>query len=176
MERVPASLTPACLPVRDAPVRAIVTAGAGWDREPMTPRLTAALVLVLVLAVSACGGDSAEERAQKQVCSARADIKQQVDELKSTTVSTASLDGVQSNLQAIGKSLSQLSGAQKDLKGDRKQDVREATQTFKTEVANVGRQLVTSLSASDAEQQIRTALDGLASSYQKALAPIDCAS
>jgi hypothetical protein len=66
-------------------------------------------------------GDSAEERAQTKVCSARADIKQQVDKLKSTTISTASLDGVQSNLQAIGKSLSQISGAQKDLKGDRKQ-------------------------------------------------------
>jgi hypothetical protein len=139
-------------------------------------RRLAGVVIALALAVSACGGDSAEERAQKKVCSARADIKQQVDELKSTTISTASLDGVQSKLQAIGKSLSQISGAQKDLKGDRKKDVQQATQTFKTEVANVGRQLVTSLSAGDAEQQIRTALAGLASSYEKALAPIDCAS
>jgi hypothetical protein len=141
----------------------------------MTRKL-AGVALALAVVVSACGGDSAEDRAQKKVCSARADIKQQVDELKSATISTASLDGVQSNLQAIGKSLSQISGAQKDLKGDRKQDVQEATQTFKTEVANVGRQLATSLSASDAEQQIQTALQGLASSYQKALAPIDCSS
>ena len=141
----------------------------------MTHRLAGA-ALALTLAVSACGGDSAEERAQKTVCSARADIKQQVDELKSTTVSTASLDGVQSNLQAIRKSLSQISSAQKDLKGDRKQDVQAATQTFKTEVAAVGRELVTSLSASNAEQQIRTALQGLASGYRKALAPIDCSS
>jgi hypothetical protein len=172
---VPASRIPSCLPVRDAPVQAIVPAGAGWDGQDMIFRL-AGVVIALALAVSACGGDSAEERAQKKVCSARADIKQQVDELKSTTISTASLDGVQSDLQAIGKSLSQISGAQKDLKGDRKQDVQEATQTFKTEVANVGRQLVTSLSAGDAQQQIQTALQGLASSYQKALAPIDCSS
>ena len=64
------------------------------------------------------------------MCSARADIKQQVDELKSTTISTASLDGVQSNLQAIGKSVSQMVEAQKDLKGDRKKDVQDATQTY----------------------------------------------
>lgn len=172
---MPASRTPSCLPLRDAPVRVIAGAPTGWDGLAMS-RGPAGVALAVVLAVSACGGDSAEERAQKKVCSARADIKQQVDELKSTTVSTASLDGVQSNLQAIGKSLSQISGAQKDLKGDRKKDVQEATQTFKTEVASVGRQLVTSLSASDAEQQIRTALEGLASSYEKALAPIDCAS
>ena len=170
---MPASRIQSCLPVRDAPVRAIVPAAAGWDGHDMI-RSLAGVALALALAVSACGGDSAEERAQKQVCSARADIKQQVDELKSTTVSTASLDGVQSNLQAIGKSLSQISGAQKDLKGDRKQDVQQATQTFKTEVASVGRELVASLSASDAKQQIQTALQGLASSYQKALAPIDC--
>jgi hypothetical protein len=67
-----------------------------------------------------------------------------------------------------------MAGAQKDLKGDRKQDVQAATQAFKTEVASVGRELVTSLSAADAKQQIQTALQGLATSYRKALAPIDC--
>jgi hypothetical protein len=137
-------------------------------------RSVVGIALIVALALAACGGESAEERAQKQVCSARADIKKQVDELKSTTISTASLDGVQQNLQAIGKSLSTMAGAQKDLKGDRKQDVQAATQAFKTEVASVGRELVTSLSAADAKQQIQTALQGLATSYRKALAPIDC--
>jgi hypothetical protein len=137
-------------------------------------RSVVGIALTVALGLAACGGESAEERAQKQVCSARADIKKQVDELKSTTISTASLDGVQQNLQAIGKSLSTMAGAQKDLKGDRKQDVQAATQAFKTEVASVGRELVTSLSAADAKQQIQTALQGLATSYRKALAPIDC--
>jgi hypothetical protein len=137
-------------------------------------RSVVGIALIVALALAACGGESAEERAQKKVCSARADIKKQVDELKSTTISTASLDGVQQNLQAIGKSLSTMARAQKDLKGDRKQDVQAATQAFKTEVASVGRELVTSLSAADAKQQIQTALQGLATSYRKALAPIDC--
>jgi hypothetical protein len=141
----------------------------------MTRKLTGA-ALALAFALSACGGDSAEDRAQKKVCSARSDIKQQVDELKSATISTASLDGVQSNLQAIGKSLSRIAGAQKDLKGDRKQEVQKANQTFQSEVANVGRQLATSLNGGDAKQQIEAALEGLSSSYEKALAPIDCSS
>ena len=108
------------------------------------------------------------------MCSARADVKKQVDELKSTTITSASIDGVQANLQAISKSLQAMVKAQKDLEGDRKQEVQTATQTFTTEVANVGRQVLTSLSAGNAEQQIRTAVDGLASSYSKALSPIDC--
>jgi hypothetical protein len=159
--------------VLDAQVRAIATAGAWWHGHHMH-RSVVGIALIAALALAACGGESAEERAQKQVCSARADIKKQVDELKSTTISTASLDGVQQNLQAIGKSLSTMARAQKDLKGDRKQDVQAATQAFKTEVASVGRELVTSLSAADAKQQIQTALQGLATSYRKALAPIDC--
>jgi hypothetical protein len=66
-------------------------------------------------------------------------VKTQVDELESATISTALLDGVQSNLRAISSSLTQISGAQKDLKGDRK-------------------------------------LQGLATSYQTTLGPIDCSS
>jgi len=139
----------------------------------MTRRLAGA-ALVLALAVSACGGESKEEKAQAKVCSARADVKKQVDELKSTTITSASIDGVRSNLQAISKSLQAMVKAQKDLTGDRKQEVQTATQTFTTEVANVGRQVLSSLSAGNAEQQIRTAVDGLASSYSKALSPIDC--
>ena len=172
-----ASRIRSCLPVRDAPVRAIVPAGAGWDREHMTRRLAgAALVLVLALAVSACGGESKEDKAQAKVCSERANIKKQVDELKSTTITSASVEGVQSNLQAISKSLQAMVKAQKDLAGDRKKAVQTATQTFTTEVANVGRQVITSLSAGDAKQQIQTAVEGLASSYTKALEPIDCSS
>jgi predicted transcriptional regulator len=170
---VPASRVVSCLPVRDAPVRVIARATAGCDSQVMTRKLAGA-ALSVVLAASACGGDSAEDRAQKQVCSARADIKQQVDELKSATISTGSLDGLKSNLQAIGNSLEQIAKAQKDLKGDRKQDVQKANQTFKSEVANVGQELVSSRTAGDAQQQIETALQGLSSSYDKALAPLDC--
>ena len=97
-------------------------------------RVLTGVVLSLALVVAACGGDSAEQKAQKSVCSARADIKKQVDALKSTTISTASLDGVKANLKSIGDSLSQMTQAQKDLKGTRKQQVQSANETFKAEL------------------------------------------
>ena len=127
----------------------------------------------LALALAACG-ESAADKAQKTVCSARADIKTQVDELKGLTVTTATVDGVRSNLRAIRDSLEKIVGAQGELTGARKQEVQKATQAFKSEVTDVGRQLVTSVSLSDGKQQIETALEGLASSYKAALAPIDC--
>ena len=133
--------------------------------------LLAALTLALTLA--ACG-ESKEDKAQKSVCSARADIKAQVDELKGMSVTTATVDGVQANLKAIGDSLGKIATAQSDLKGERKQEAQKATQTFKSEVSGVTRELVTSVSLADGKQQIQAALDGLASSYQAAFAPLDC--
>ena len=140
------------------------------------PRLLIGLVLSLALVVSACGGESADKKAQKTVCSARANIKKQVDGLKSLTISSASIDGVKANLKSIRDSLSQMAQAQKDLKGSRKQQVQSATQAFKSEVSDVARQLGKSVTLSAGAQQIQTALQALASGYEKALAPIDCSS
>ena len=135
--------------------------------------LAAVTACALVLALAACG-ESAEDKAQNTVCSARADIKKQVDELKGLTVTTATADGVKANLQANRDTLKKIGGAQDELKGDRKQEVQKATQAFKSEVTDVGRELGKSVSLSEGKQQIQAALQGLASSYESTLAPIDC--
>ena len=137
------------------------------------PRLAAMAALIFALSLAACG-ESKEDKAQKTVCSARADIKAQVDELKGISVTTATLDGVRANLREIGDGLRKIAGAQGDLTGDRRQAVEKASQTFKSEVAGVTRELATSVSLSDGKQQIQAALEGLASSYQAAFAPLDC--
>jgi uncharacterized lipoprotein YehR (DUF1307 family) len=137
------------------------------------PRVRAVAALTLALMLAACG-ESEEDKAQKAVCSARADIKAQVDELKGMSVTTATLDGVRANLEAIGDSLAKIVTAQGDLTGERKQEAQKATQTFRSEVSGVTRELVTSVSLADGKQQIQAALDGLASSYQAAFAPLDC--
>ena len=136
-------------------------------------RLPAIAAIALALTLAACG-ESKEDKAQTTVCSARADIKTQVDELKGMTVTTATLDGVRANLKAIADSLSKIATAQRDLTGERKQEAQKATQTFKSEVTSVTRELVTSVSLADGKQQIQAALDGLASSYQSAFSPLDC--
>jgi hypothetical protein len=137
-------------------------------------RTLTGLALASTLILSACGGESASEKAQNTVCSARADIKKQVDELKGLTATTVSVDGVQANLKAIRKNLEKIRGAQGDLKGDRKQQAKTATDAFTTQVKGVGQQLLGGLTASEGKQQIKTALDGLAAGYKAALGPIDC--
>ena len=136
-------------------------------------RLAAVAALTLALTLAACG-ESKEDKAQTAVCSARADIKAQVDELKGMTVTTATLDDVRANLRAIGDGLEEIAAAQRDLTGERKEAAQKAGQTFRSEVTEVSGELVKSISLSDGKEQIQAALQGLASSYQAAFAPLDC--
>ena len=136
-------------------------------------RTTAALFVGAALAISACG-ESDEEKAQNQVCDARADIEQQVEELSSLTVSTATLDGVKQNLSAIRDDLRKIKDAEADLGDERKQEVRAATEEFGSEVESIVGEVGGSLSLSGAASQLESSLKQLGESYQQALAPIDC--
>jgi uncharacterized phage infection (PIP) family protein YhgE len=130
--------------------------------------------LVAVALLGGCG-ESAEDKAQSSVCDARADIQKQVQELDGLTAATVTVDAVRSNLRAIDTDLQQIKSARSDLAGDRKEQVDQAWQTFSGEVKTIGQNLLTSLSAADAKQQLATSLDGLAASFRTAFAPVDCA-
>jgi hypothetical protein len=131
------------------------------------------LLLCGLLAVSACG-DSAEEKAQTQVCDARADIGQQVDDLKALTPATFTTDAVSKSLDAIRSDLSKMNDAKGDLRDDRRQEVEAANQAFAGSVSDVVKDLGTSVSASDAESQVTQALQQLATAYEQAFSRIDC--
>ena len=134
--------------------------------------LVAGLLLIAGVAVGC--GESDEEKAQTQVCDARADLKKQVDDLAGLTVSTATVDGVEENLNAIEEDLNQIKDAQGDLNEERKQEVESATQEFTSEVEAVANDLTSDLSLSGAQAKLETAGKQLASSYQQTFAQIDC--
>ena len=130
-------------------------------------------VVMLVFALGACG-ESDEEKAQNEVCDAKADIAQQVDELTSLNSTTVTADGVTSSLDAIKDDLNDISDAQSDLSSDRRSEAEAATKAFTSSVQETASQLGSSLSAADAKAQILTAIDQLAASYQTAFAPLNC--
>ena len=131
------------------------------------------LILVAALALSACG-QSKSDKAKKTVCNARADISKQVDQLKSLTPSTVTVNGVQQNIKAITDDLSKIAGAQSDLSGDRRQQVKDANKAFTAQVKSILGSLGTSTSLSSAKTQLTTALNQLATSYQQTFAKISC--
>jgi hypothetical protein len=126
--------------------------------------------------MGACGGESAEEQAQKQVCDARADIQTQIDTIRGLPIASGSIDKARAGLQSIRDDLRQIGDAQSGLSGERKQQVQSATATFTAQVESIARTAVTSGIAGDVESAVKTAADQLGSSFRQAMAPIDCTS
>jgi DNA-directed RNA polymerase specialized sigma24 family protein len=133
----------------------------------------AVVMLVLVLALGACG-ESDEEKAQNTVCDARDDIGKQVDDLKNLTPATVTTDAVRQDLDAIKNDLTDIADALSDLSSDRRSEVDAANKAFASSVREIASQFGTSLSASDAKAGIVTALQQLEASYQKTFAAINC--
>jgi hypothetical protein len=129
--------------------------------------------LVLATGLGACG-ESDEEKAQNEVCDARADIQKQVDELSGLTLETATLDAVQKNLTAIRDDLKKIGDAQGDLSDERKQQVESANKEFTSQLRSIASDIGRSLSVADARTELESALDQLASAYKQSFAKVDC--
>ena len=136
-------------------------------------RAALALMLSAALGLAACG-ESDQEKAQQQVCDARADISKQVDEIKALTPATATVDGVRQNVNAIQDDLKDIVNAQDTLSDDRRQQVKAATDQFTQQLSSIVQQALRSLSLSDAQAQLQSAVSDLASAYSSSLGKIDC--
>ena len=133
-----------------------------------------ALVVAAGLVLAACGGESDQEKAQKTVCDARADIGKQVNELKALTPATASVNGVRANIDAIQDDLRKIVDAQSTLSDQRRAQVKAATDQFTARVTQLVREATTSLTLKDAATRLRAAVSDLATAYSQSIGKIDC--
>lgn len=146
----------------------------GGTRSPRLLVGLAVLLVALAIPLSGCGGESAQAKAEKTVCSARSDIKSRVATLKTLTPSIATVPQIKEEVSAIVDDVKKIRGAQDDLAPARKEQVTHATDTFERDVESVVSNLASSLSLSGASTQLETALRQLGSSYAQALEPITC--
>lgn len=135
--------------------------------------------LILICAVAGLAllagcGESKQDKAQKQVCSARADIKKQVGQLQNLTAANATANGVKANLNAIKDDLNKIADAQSQLGSDRGSQVQAANEKFVSEFQSIVGDLGTNLSVSGAKSKLEAATKQLASAYQAAFAKVDC--
>ena len=141
-------------------------------------RLTAALLSVLaVFALAACGksnSSSKQDQAKTTVCSAIDDIGKQVDTLKGITISTGTLDQIQTSLKAIDDDLKKIAGARNDLTGDDKKQLQDANQQFVSQIQSIASSLVKSTSLSEAKTQAKAALTQLSDAYKNTFAKFSC--
>jgi hypothetical protein len=129
--------------------------------------------LLAALLLAGCG-ESSEEKAKAQVCSAKSDISKQVTMLGELTISTSILTQAKDGLEAIGSDLTKIKDAQPNLEPARKQQVEAATHTFESQVTSIISGFVTNPSLSNAEKQLKSSLTQYAKSFEKVLAPINC--
>jgi uncharacterized protein YjbJ (UPF0337 family) len=140
----------------------------------MKPSIAFVLIALLAaLGLGACG-ESKQDKAKTSVCSARSDIRKEVDKLKGLTPSTVTVDGVQSSLKNIRDDLSKIKDAQGDLSGDRRTQVEDATKTFASQLQSIAGSVVKSVSVSEAKTQLTSALQQLGDAYQQSFARVDC--
>jgi len=84
----------------------------------------AIVALLLASSVLAACGESAQEKAKAEVCSARADISKQLNTLTGLTVSTVSPSQVKTGVESIANDLTKIKHAQGNLAPARKEQVR----------------------------------------------------
>ena len=142
------------------------------------PRLRLPLLLAAFLAAAAllvACGDSEEEKAQNEVCDARADIQKRVDDLADLTITTASIDQVTNNLKAIRDDLQTIADQQGDLEPDRQKEVEEAGKRFRSQLQTTAQDVASgAASGEEAGTRVGSALDDLAKTFREAYAPVDC--
>jgi hypothetical protein len=137
-------------------------------------RAAVTAMIVAALALAGCGGDSAEEKAQAQVCDARADIATQVDSLQGLTPASVTADAVRKPVEAIGRDLRTIRDAQASLSDDRRSEIEAANQAFTAEVRGVAGTILRSTSVQEAQTTLSAAVGQLAASYRESLGRVDC--
>jgi hypothetical protein len=144
--------------------------------RPTRVRLIPVLAALLVAAglLVACG-ESEEEKAQNEVCDARADIQRRVDDLADLTITTASIEQVTDNLEAIRDDLQTIAAEQGDLEPERRQEVEQAAKRFGSQLQATAQDVVSgAASGEEAGTRVGSALDELAKTFREAYAPVDC--
>jgi hypothetical protein len=148
-------------------------------RTPSKPPAVAA-VLLGTLALAACG-ESSQEKAMAQVCSARNEISKQVTKLEGLTISTNTLNEAKASFEAIGNDLTKIKNAQPNLAPARKEQIQSATNTFQSQLNAIASGVASGLTSGSIESalknaapQLKSALSKLATDYKQALAPISC--
>jgi hypothetical protein len=139
----------------------------------MNRRTVVVALAVVALAASGCG-ESEEEKAQNQVCDARAGIASEVESLGALTPSTVTADAVRDSVDSIKADLKEIGEARDDVSEARREDLKAANTAFAASIREIGANVLRSQSVEEARTQLTTSVDTLAASYRSTLGTFDC--
>jgi hypothetical protein len=137
------------------------------------PLMLAAVASIVLLALPGCG-ESAQAKANKQVCALRSDISKQIRTLNGLTLSSSSAATAKASFEALGNDVNQIKTLQPKLDSSRRRAVESATHDFVTRVGTIATALGSKLSPSNAAAQFKRSLSELAEAYNQTLASLSC--
>lgn len=144
------------------------------------PRVAAALLCIVPIALAGCG-ESTSEKAAKNVCSATNEITSQLSKLEALPISTNFPSEAKTSVEAISGSIKKIGESASDLPSERRAEINAANQAFGREIAVITKDVVTATTSSNlqaglkaAEPQIKKALDTLRAGYEKAFEALKC--
>jgi hypothetical protein len=139
-----------------------------------------AVLLFVPLGLAACG-ESSEEKADKQVCSAVSEIQTQIKKLEGLSISSSFPTEAKTSVEAIDKSVGKIKEAAPKISSARKEEIETANKAFQTEIASVTASVVSATKSSNLEAalkaaapRIKSALSMLSSNYKKAFEALKC--
>ncbi len=147
----------------------------------MSKSLFAATVLVSsMLGLVACG-ESSQEKATKQVCSATSEISAQIKKLETLPISSSFPTEAKASVEAIDKSIKQINEAAPNLPTASKEEINAADKAFETEIAVITTSVASASKSSNieaalksAEPKIKASLSKLGADYKKAFEALKC--
>ncbi len=139
------------------------------------------VLLVATLGLAGCG-ESSEEKARAEVCSASKEISTQITKLEGLPINSSFPAEAKASVEAIDKSLKSVKSAAPNLETARKEEVEAGTKAFETEIATITASLAKSAVQSGnteaalkaAEPQIKAAEAQLTADYKKAFEALKC--
>ena len=131
-------------------------------------------LLMAALLVSSGCGESKEDKALSDICSARDEIKKEVDLLQGLTITTGTASEVQDSLALIQDDLARIADAAVDLSEERRKEIEKANAAFTSTAKETIDKAGTTESIADAGKQLKAAFDQLAESYRGTLGQVDC--
>src|SRR5271167_487501 len=146
------------------------------------PRTAAALAALLLsaLGLAACG-ESSQEKATKEVCSATSEISAQIKKLETLPISSSFPTEAKASVEAIDKSINKIKEAAPNLPTSSKEEINAADKAFQTEIATITADVVSASKSSNLEAalksvdpKIKASLSKLSSDYKKAFEALKC--
>ena len=139
-----------------------------------------AALVFSALGLAACG-ESSQEKASKQVCSAVKEVNSQIKKLESLPISSSFPTEAKASVEAIDKSITQIKEAEPNLETARQEELNAADKAFETEIAAITKSVVSATKSSNleaalksAEPQIKASLNKLSADYKKAFEALKC--